>query len=60
MLEWYRPQFTLNKLIEESTTLIMSLLPSYPGPVVQHRYRELFHTHLEIDPLPLHWKRYGR
>lgn len=50
MLEWYRPQFTLNKLINESTTLIMLLLPYFPGPVVQYRYRELFHTHLEIDP----------
>lgn len=50
MLEWYRPQFTLDKLIDETATLILSLLPSFPGPLVHYRYRELFHTHLEIDP----------
>ncbi|MCL5424286.1 EF-P lysine aminoacylase EpmA [Halomonas sp. NPDC076908] len=50
MLEWYRPQFTLAKLIDETATLVMSLLPSFPGPVAYYRYRELFHTHLEVDP----------
>lgn len=50
MLEWYRPQFTLEKLIDETATLILSLLPTFPGPLVQYRYRELFHTHLEVDP----------
>ncbi|TVP51724.1 MAG: EF-P lysine aminoacylase GenX [Halomonas sp.] len=50
MLEWYRPQFTLDKLIDETATLVMSLLPSFPGPVTHYRYRELFHTHLEVDP----------
>jgi lysyl-tRNA synthetase class 2 len=50
MLEWYRPQFTLDKLLDETVTLILSLLPSFPGPVVHYRYRELFHTHLEVDP----------
>ncbi|MEA2118290.1 EF-P lysine aminoacylase EpmA [Halovibrio sp. HP20-50] len=50
MLEWYRPQFTLDKLIDETATLVMTLLPSFPGPVVHYRYRELFHTHLAVDP----------
>jgi elongation factor P--(R)-beta-lysine ligase len=50
MLEWYRPQFSLDQLIDETATLIMSLLPSFPGPLVHYRYRELFHTHLEVDP----------
>ncbi|MGP9655641.1 EF-P lysine aminoacylase EpmA, partial [Halomonas sp. AOP35-4E-18] len=50
MLEWYRPQFTLEKLIDETATLIMTLLPSFPGPLVHYRYRELFHTHLDVDP----------
>ncbi|CAN0547979.1 unnamed protein product [Ectocarpus sp. 12 AP-2014] len=50
MLEWYRPHFTLNKLIDETATLVMSVLPNFPGPTVLYRYRELFHTHLEIDP----------
>ncbi len=50
MLEWYRPQFTLNQLIDETATLILSLLPDFPGPIVHYRYRELFHTYLEVDP----------
>lgn len=50
MLEWYRPQFSLDQLIDETATLIMSLLPSFPGPLVHYRYRELFHTYLEVDP----------
>lgn len=50
MLEWYRPQFTLDQLIDETATLIMSLLPSFPGPLVHYRYRELFHTYVEVDP----------
>ncbi len=50
MLEWYRPQFTLDQLIGEAATLIMSLLPSFPGPLVHYRYRELFHTYVEVDP----------
>jgi len=50
MLEWYRPQFTLDQLIDETATLIMSLLPSFPGPPVHYRYRELFHTYVEVDP----------
>lgn len=50
MLEWYRPQFSLNELIDEATTLVMALLPNFPGSVVHYRYRELFHTHLAVDP----------
>ncbi|MCS2609953.1 EF-P lysine aminoacylase EpmA [Halomonas dongshanensis] len=50
MLEWYRPGFDLDALIEETTQLVTALLPRAPGPVVRHRYRELFHTHLHIDP----------
>lgn len=50
MLEWYRPQFTLDQLIDETAALIMSLLPSFPGPPVYYRYRELFHTYVEVDP----------
>ena len=53
MLEWYRPQFTLDQLIDETATLIVTLLPSFPGPVVHYRYRELFHTYLEVDPFTL-------
>lgn len=50
MLEWYRPGFTLAQLIDETTTLVATVLPSFAGPVVHYRYRELFHTHLSIDP----------
>ncbi|MDN3559340.1 EF-P lysine aminoacylase EpmA [Vreelandella neptunia] len=57
MLEWYRPQFTLDQLIGEAATLIMSLLPSFPGPLVHYRYRELFHTYLEVDPFTISLER---
>lgn len=50
MLEWYRPGFTLADLIEETTTLVVNILPRFYGPVVHHRYRELFHAYLSVDP----------
>ncbi|GGC81131.1 EF-P lysine aminoacylase EpmA [Vreelandella lutescens] len=50
MLEWYRPGFSLAQMVEETTALVEHVLPRSPGPVVHYRYRELFHTHLEVDP----------
>ncbi|MDR5898147.1 EF-P lysine aminoacylase EpmA [Halomonas vilamensis] len=50
MLEWYRPGFTLPDLIDETTTLVANMLPSFHGPVVHYRYRQLFHTYLAVDP----------
>lgn len=50
MLEWYRPDFSLAALIDETTALIATIMPSFVGPVVHYRYRELFHTYLAIDP----------
>lgn len=50
MLEWYRPGFALGELIDETTNLVMTLLPSFAGPIVHYRYRELFHTYLAVDP----------
>ncbi len=50
MLEWYRPGFSLAELIDETTTLAATILPSFAGPVVYHRYRELFHSYLSVDP----------
>lgn len=50
MLEWYRPGFTLARLIDETTELVAHVLPQPPGPVVHYRYRELFHRYLEVDP----------
>lgn len=50
MLEWYQPGYSLAQLIEETTALVAHVMPNAPGPVVHYRYRELFHTHLEVDP----------
>lgn len=49
MLEWYRPGFTLDQLIEEAASLISRLM-GQTLPVRYCRYRELFHTYLAIDP----------
>ncbi|MGC3872593.1 EF-P lysine aminoacylase EpmA [Halomonas sp. GXIMD04776] len=49
MLEWYRPGFSLNDLIDEAEALIRLLLP-WVGPRRLRRYRELFRDYLEIDP----------
>ncbi|MGY4878024.1 EF-P lysine aminoacylase EpmA [Vreelandella aquamarina] len=49
MLEWYRPGFSLNQLLEEAAALIQQLM-SLSLPVRHYRYRELFHTHLALDP----------
>lgn len=50
MLEWYRPGSTLAELIDESQAVVRHLLPSDPGPLRRHRYRQLFRDRLEIDP----------
>lgn len=50
LLEWYRPGFTLDELIEESAELVRRVLGRDPGPLRRHRYRELFREHLAIDP----------
>ncbi|WP_346799291.1 EF-P lysine aminoacylase EpmA [Halomonas sp. Bachu 37] len=50
MLEWYRPGFNLDQLIEETTTLVRQLLPAPPARVLRHRYRDLFGEYLAIDP----------
>lgn len=50
MLEWYRPGFTLDELMSETTALVKTLVPAFAGPVVRYRYRELFHTYLAVDP----------
>ncbi|GGX95093.1 elongation factor P--(R)-beta-lysine ligase [Litchfieldella qijiaojingensis] len=49
MLEWYRPEFELPDLIDETEALIRLLLPSL-GARRLRRYRELFREHLAIDP----------
>ncbi|PMR73834.1 EF-P lysine aminoacylase EpmA [Billgrantia endophytica] len=50
MLEWYRPGFVLNELIDETAALIHTILPGASGPLRRRRYRELFRAALHIDP----------
>lgn len=61
MLEWYRPGFGLSALMDETAALIRTILSPSVLPEVQgilkrygnfkrYAYRELFHTHLDIDP----------
>ncbi|WP_227370153.1 EF-P lysine aminoacylase EpmA [Halomonas sp. M20] len=49
MLEWYRPGFSLEDLIDETEALIHLLLP-YAGSRRLRRYRELFCDPLGVDP----------
>lgn len=53
MLEWYRPGFSLDALIEETAALIGSVLERDPGPLRRRRYRELFREALEFDPFTI-------
>ncbi|MCE9681183.1 EF-P lysine aminoacylase EpmA [Halomonas alkalisoli] len=54
MLEWYRPGFSLDEMIEETETLIRAVLGpelgNEAGPLRRHRYRELFREALGFDP----------
>lgn len=54
MLEWYRPGFSLDELIEETVALIHQVLGPEPGgeagSLRRRRYRELFREALELDP----------
>lgn len=51
MLEWYRPGFTLEALIQEVAALIETVLDRTLPAVRLRAYRELFMTHLSVDPL---------
>ncbi len=48
MLEWYRPDFSLEELMDEIEQLLREFLPQASIPRLS--YRELFRQHLEIDP----------
>jgi lysyl-tRNA synthetase class 2 len=54
MLEWYRPGFSLDDLIGETSALVSHVHPGVPKelPAVanRRRYRELFREALSIDP----------
>ncbi|TFH85853.1 EF-P lysine aminoacylase GenX [Billgrantia azerbaijanica] len=51
MLEWYRPDMTLDALIEETAALIRTVLGHDPGPLRPRRYRTLFREALGVDPV---------
>ncbi len=53
MLEWYRPGFSLDDLIEETVALIRTVLGRDPGPLRRRRYRELFREGLGFDPFSI-------
>jgi len=48
LLEWYRPDFTLQQLMAEVADLVGSLLPR--ADWLSFTYRELFRKFLDIDP----------
>ncbi|MCG6658678.1 EF-P lysine aminoacylase GenX [Halomonas campisalis] len=54
MLEWYRPGFSLDALIDETAELVGAVLGpelgEEAGPLRRRRYRELFREHLGLDP----------
>nr|VFJ43509.1 MAG: lysyl-tRNA synthetase, class 2 [Candidatus Kentron sp. FW] len=49
LLEWYRPGFDRDRLIDEVQSLIRAILPI--GPARQLTYREAFQRHANLDPL---------
>lgn len=49
MLEWYRPGFTLDELIDETEALVRLLLPTL-GAHRARRYRDVFRESLGVDP----------
>ncbi len=49
LLEWYRPGFTLEDLMDEVTALVASLLPEPPARL-DYRYREAFERFAGVDP----------
>jgi elongation factor P--(R)-beta-lysine ligase len=48
LLEWYRPGFTMNQLMDEVSELLCSLFTCTSVPAFS--YQELFEKHLEINP----------
>ncbi|KZY28164.1 MULTISPECIES: EF-P lysine aminoacylase EpmA [unclassified Oleiphilus] len=49
MLEWYRPGFDLNALMQETADLLETLLGSCEVSTVS--YRDLFRKYLDLDPM---------
>lgn len=50
MLEWYRPGFSLEDLMDEVAVLLRRLVGRPELPVERLRYRELFRGRLGLDP----------
>jgi lysyl-tRNA synthetase class 2 len=50
MLEWYRPGFSLDDLLEEVAGLVRRLLGRPQLPMARLRYRDLFVERLGVDP----------
>lgn len=48
MLEWYRPDFSMDELIAEVEALVREILGC--GPIPRHSYRELFEQNLLFNP----------
>lgn len=48
LLEWYQPGYSMEALMDEVEALIQCLLQTEALP--RFSYRELFQTHLELDP----------
>ncbi len=53
LLEWYRPGFVFQQLIDEVVTLFTQIIGAYQQlkPPEQICYQQLFMKHLDIDPL---------
>ncbi|MDF1628190.1 MAG: EF-P lysine aminoacylase EpmA [Alcanivoracaceae bacterium] len=49
LLEWYRPGFSLDQLIDECAALLSPLLK--PVAVTRYHFRDIFHQHTGLDPL---------
>lgn len=49
LLEWYRPGFSLDQLIDECVALLSPLLK--PASVTRYHFRDVFRQHAGLDPL---------
>ena len=49
MLEWYRPGFVLDDLVQECLNLFTELFPD--APAQRYRFRDLFARVIQLDPL---------
>ena len=50
LLEWYRPGYDLNLLMDETSELVRAVLSKPNIPCQRLTYRELFQNHLGFDP----------